>query len=374
MRAFLGGAAALGALALASMLFACGGSDDSGSGGAATAAPASSDSSSSAGGGGAGPSTGPGCGDLSSDPKNCGVCGHDCLGGACVMAACQAVEIRTTEDDNVQSIAIDSTSIYWGDDTGVVQKGPKGMGSDAKLATLPSSVAHLEVRGNKLWGYDGTSGLSTIDTATGTVVNVLPATNLTSYFVLDDVDVYQKQTYSLSKMPLDGSTAVDIPTDTNNNILGFYSLNGLFTDGSQLYVPGHGYSGQGPATFVVPKNGAPAYIWIDQWSPTVLLFTSKLAVGASIDFMTGAAVFRTAPKAGGSPKQIAKGDNFEDMTVDDTNVYWSTKDGKIYRAPLAGGATTLLFTDPNGHAKYLLSDAAAIYFIDGNYKLSLLAK
>ena len=32
-----------------------------------------------------------GCEDLSSDPKHCGSCGHDCLGGACEQGACQPV-------------------------------------------------------------------------------------------------------------------------------------------------------------------------------------------------------------------------------------------------------------------------------------------
>ncbi|HEX7508686.1 MAG TPA: hypothetical protein VF550_18080, partial [Polyangia bacterium] len=33
------------------------------------------------------------CTDLLSDPKNCGTCGHDCLGGACSAGACQPVAV-----------------------------------------------------------------------------------------------------------------------------------------------------------------------------------------------------------------------------------------------------------------------------------------
>ncbi len=49
---------------------------------------------------------------LQTDPKNCGVCGHDCQGGACQASVCQPVTLasgwRTPFD-----LALDSTSLYF---------------------------------------------------------------------------------------------------------------------------------------------------------------------------------------------------------------------------------------------------------------------
>jgi hypothetical protein len=54
-----------------------------------------------------------------SDPKNCGTCGHDCLGGACVAGQCQPKVIATTKMP--QAIAVHTnksgvgTMLYWTD-------------------------------------------------------------------------------------------------------------------------------------------------------------------------------------------------------------------------------------------------------------------
>src|SRR5262245_36022291 len=63
---------------------------------------------SAAGAGGAGPCSG----DLTTDPMNCGACGHDCQGGACKNSACQIVTLAANEDNPV-GVAIDADEVYW---------------------------------------------------------------------------------------------------------------------------------------------------------------------------------------------------------------------------------------------------------------------
>ncbi len=46
------------------------------------------------------------------DAANCGACGHDCLGGACVDSVCQAVTVATAQVD-VGDIEVDATYVYW---------------------------------------------------------------------------------------------------------------------------------------------------------------------------------------------------------------------------------------------------------------------
>lgn len=52
-----------------------------------------------------------GCEDLASDPLHCGVCGHDCLGGACLDGTCQPV-VLATEVGEVYAMAKDGDFIY----------------------------------------------------------------------------------------------------------------------------------------------------------------------------------------------------------------------------------------------------------------------
>jgi hypothetical protein len=49
--------------------------------------------------------------DFSADPKNCGACGHDCLGGACMAGACQPVAIAPVQQ--AYEIAADNAGVYW---------------------------------------------------------------------------------------------------------------------------------------------------------------------------------------------------------------------------------------------------------------------
>ncbi|HEY4103298.1 MAG TPA: hypothetical protein VGM44_05375, partial [Polyangiaceae bacterium] len=54
-----------------------------------------------------------GCFDFKSDPKNCGSCGHDCLGGDCNLGSCQPVQVVTGEK-YVYSLATNGTYLFWG--------------------------------------------------------------------------------------------------------------------------------------------------------------------------------------------------------------------------------------------------------------------
>jgi hypothetical protein len=50
------------------------------------------------------------CVDMSTDPSNCGRCGHDCQGGACAGGACQPAVLGVV--DSPYALAINSTGIF----------------------------------------------------------------------------------------------------------------------------------------------------------------------------------------------------------------------------------------------------------------------
>lgn len=81
-----------------------------------------------------------------SDPKNCGACGHDCLGGACVEGACQPVVIGEGQG-SASGLAVGREHVFWGDEAKVVWRARKD-GSEAPvlvggqgLALEPVSLA-----------------------------------------------------------------------------------------------------------------------------------------------------------------------------------------------------------------------------------------
>ncbi len=51
--------------------------------------------------------------DLANDPKNCGACGRDCGGSACTAGACAPVAIVTTSPNDVRSVAVSDTRLFW---------------------------------------------------------------------------------------------------------------------------------------------------------------------------------------------------------------------------------------------------------------------
>jgi hypothetical protein len=79
-----------------------------------------------AGSGGGAASTGGGCptDGLASDARNCGTCGHDCEGGACVEGACQPFALVSDLVDPA-AIVIDEAAVYWSTRSGQVASCPK---------------------------------------------------------------------------------------------------------------------------------------------------------------------------------------------------------------------------------------------------------
>lgn len=67
------------------------------------------------------------CGDVQTDPKNCGSCGHDCLGGACQAGACRPfVMASETIDDVLEAIAVSPTHVFYTDfTTGKLRRVPR---------------------------------------------------------------------------------------------------------------------------------------------------------------------------------------------------------------------------------------------------------
>jgi hypothetical protein len=75
------------------------------------------------------------CVDLMTDGKNCGACGHDCLGGSCSEGVCQPIELAQYTG-NAEIIYVGSQDVYVTNDEGYVGRAAKD-GTDLKPPAMP---------------------------------------------------------------------------------------------------------------------------------------------------------------------------------------------------------------------------------------------
>lgn len=91
--------------------------------------------------------------DLLTDPTNCAVCGHSCMGGACVGGNCQPVSIPTP--NGALAIALSDTDVVFTTPTGELWRVPKSGG----VAHMLAPALQISVSGN-LFGLVTVGGLA----------------------------------------------------------------------------------------------------------------------------------------------------------------------------------------------------------------------
>jgi hypothetical protein len=98
-----------------------------------------------------------GCADTSSDPLNCGSCGHSCLGGKCQEGRCAPVTLATLAANEPRYITLDSSSVYFTTPTGVASVAKNGSSGPTPLATTASGdFRGLTRTGTHLYWADAT--------------------------------------------------------------------------------------------------------------------------------------------------------------------------------------------------------------------------
>jgi hypothetical protein len=123
-----------------------------------------------------------GCVDTTSDPANCGACGHDCQGGGCTGGICQPV-LLTDQEFFPNTLALDEKNVYWANETDVdygsppasivVRSMPKRGGAPRTLDTLrPGVPTSLHRDGNFLYFYRSISWTVTGVAYEGSIVRM----------------------------------------------------------------------------------------------------------------------------------------------------------------------------------------------------------
>jgi len=91
------------------------------------------------------------CVDKSRDAKNCGSCGHDCLGGTCELGTCQASKLASGQG-YLTTITLDVSHVYWGG-TGVLGQAAKNTPGSTTIAM--TSADSLGIAGGRIYWADG---------------------------------------------------------------------------------------------------------------------------------------------------------------------------------------------------------------------------
>ncbi|MBL8607894.1 MAG: DUF5050 domain-containing protein [Myxococcales bacterium] len=307
--------------------------------------------------------------DLKVDKANCGRCGHDCLGGACVDGACQPMLLTVAEeplgitlvgdtvyfteyfDDAVWRVKTDGTGASahtngvlghaWGithDATHlyVAARGPSDGGvykcplADCKGADLvkltDESSIDIQERQGKLYftGYNVQEVFRMgVD---GTAKTSILATSSPFHLAVDDTHVYlTNNTTSLLRVPVGGGASEPVGPQ------GGTRAGGVFVDSTRVF-------------------------WSDP-------------------FDTKASVMRSKSKAGGGPTIDYMNTGYQTVAIvaDDKYVYWTaagsdpgiSSDGGVLAAPVGGGPV-LTLAKSLVNVIGLAQDAKAVYFTEAN--------
>jgi hypothetical protein len=293
------------------------------------ASSSSSSSSGSSGEGGAGDSgVDANCGaDLQKDGKNCGTCGHDCLGGACNAGKCQPFALVTT--GYPRYLALDATNIYYTDGSlDAVKKMPKAGGSPVDVCSIVGKGADSMV---------------------------IDATNV--YFTVDDGGPTVSNGGVIEKCALGGGAA-SIMTPA----LGV--LRSLVLSGTTLFLVA---DGDPPTVLTMQTTGGSATPYFT--GPAGGDFALVLGGGYlyAADDQANGKLFRCtvgAPCA--SPPSVANdGDGIDGVVHGTARLLWATgvHPGTIWQAQLDGGSPTKLTTGPPiPHT--LAFDATHLYWLN----------
>lgn len=345
-----------------------GGGDASGSGGSAGsdagsggAVPEGSTPTPDSGAGIEGGSGAPGCeARVLYDPKNCGRCGHDCLGGSCVSGTCAPV-ILALGQDAPGAIAVDDTHVYWPTNTGInkVSKvGGQVLAPVAALFTGKSSNLTIALSDADVFFAHGDPEALASVPKTGGLPSPIALAPSGQHFgvVADATKVYWSTPLSVFQEPLSGGSPTQIATSSGGQYpypkVAVDSTNVYWLEVNQKFVEKTPIGG-GAAVSLASTDAAYAiavYGGFVYWTN----ITSFGSVGA-------AAVDASSTKTVADSQDFPAG-----IAVDASGVYWTNSgaSGTVLTRSLDGGPITVLATN-QGSPGAITTDQSAVYWTNG---------
>jgi hypothetical protein len=264
------------------------------------------------------------CGNVQTDPNNCGYCGHSCGAEACVDGVCGSTVVAT-DQANAFAIAADDVNVYWsttGNASSVVQQ-PIAGGGETILWSSPN---------------DYPASLALLDGQVYFTDEIFPG--------------------SVSRVPIGGGAL--IPVAPNLNYPGALCVNG-----STLYFTSYDAMGNGLVLSVPASGGSSQTLASNQEFFTQ---TPSIATGGSNVFWTSYNGLEYTPLGGGSIKTIATPPpNLPNVVVADaTRVYWGAgTNGGVVLQQTVGGTTAITIATDQYYPDAIAVDSTSIYWTTG---------
>jgi hypothetical protein len=276
-----------------------------------------------------------GCGNTQVDPHNCGMCGHDCLGGACSAGACVSLPagILATGQGNPGAIAVDATDVYW-----------------TNGGTSPS---HNAKSGGPI--REG-SVMKCAKTGCGNTPTVVASgLCLANQIALDDTSVYWSSYYGVMKCAKSGC-------GSSPTTLASVSAGGLAIDSTSLYF----FDLHAGAVEKVALAGGPIVVLA-----TGLNLPFQLTADATrvywTDMQGGYVQACSKEGCGSSPTVIAAGQTaLVGVGVGGGNVYFTNSNplslGAVLSCPVGSCAAPSVFAGQESNPIGFAVDAAGLYW------------
>jgi hypothetical protein len=259
--------------------------------------------------------------DATSDPKSCGACGHDCLGGVCSGGACQPVALASAQNDPF-GLAIDSTYVYWTNQAGAAALRVPITGGAAEVlnANLPSAAGIA---------VDSTNAYVALGASNGSIVAI----------------------------PLSGGSTTTLASSQSSPLY-------VVVAGGQVYWT-NAVSG-GSVMSVAVTGGSPSAIATGQSVPWGIAASATSIVWTNYD--SGGGVF-SAPLGGGSMTTVASNQDYAcAVATDGTTDFFATDaiammKGAIAKVAAGGGAISTIAMR-QAHPAAIAFDASWVYWTD----------
>ena len=300
--------------------------------------------------------------DLTRDRKNCGRCGHDCLGGVCNLGACDPAVVAGNLD-LPSAMVLDGTYLYFAY-SGHVARVLAAGGAVEDLSTQAFTAQKLAVDATTVYVMTGNRVIrfpKTGDADGGASQEVALAVGRA--IAIDVSSIFFQVPAGLAAAPKMGSGGGDggagvllaaLGSDTINDIavddsFAFFALPGA---GTVLKVPKTGAVGDAGAGVVASGEATPTNVVVDA---TYVYFTNNM--GGTV---------RRVPKAGGPATDFVTGLGRPlGLALDGARLYYTDElKGTVGSCPLTACAADMQ-THANGMRPVAVAaDAVAIYFLD----------
>ncbi len=262
------------------------------------------------------------CIDLTSDPLNCGSCGHSCGTMTCSMGGCDSV-VLSTGFDPPGRLTIDSSNVYWSNLDGTIKSVPIAGGATTTLASGLGAGMGIGVDAQNVYAVSQ-DGRIVSAPLTGTMaVTVLATAQPQPYsLAVDGTNVYWSTLGSGAGngtiMACAKTGCGQVPTTLASGIHVQYPY-GLVVVGGNVYWTSFNFGGE---INVVPTTGG-----------TFTNFSSNLGYPYEISaagsimmvvlYGQGGAI-ATVPMSGGAASNVVGGQSFPtEGATDGVNGYWT---------------------------------------------------